>query len=166
MKYPRVMNPFFSKSESAKISIFVDFFSYQHVLMKIIYNFQLMKTVEGVHLIWYVLKRMLKIPILKIFAIRIFNAKSSIRHCSFKEKKTEIENRFIFSIFNEFFTCMPGRRIRYSVASIGTQRKGRENSLTSVRIYVSHQKFLIYVKTRYIFDKLMILLPLQRDISL
>ena len=71
------------------------------------------------------------------------------------KKKTEIENVY-----------MSGRRFRYSVASIGTQRKGREKSLTSVRIYVLHQKLLIYVKTRYIFDKFMIFLPLQRDISL
>ena len=78
----------------------------------------------------------------------------------------DITNPFSFSIFNEFFTYMSGRRFSYSVASIGTQRKGREKSLTSVRIYVLHQKLLIYVKTRYIFDKFMIFLPLQRDISL
>ena len=84
----------------------------------------------------------------------------------FQGKKIKIENRFSFSIFNEFFTCMSGRRFRYRVASIGTQRKGREKSLTSVRIYVLHQKLSIYVKTRYIFDKYIIFLPLQRNISL
>ena len=59
-------------------------------------------TVEGVRLIWYVLKRMLKIPILKIFSVKTFNAKSSIRHWSFKRKKQKLKIDFHFRYSTSF----------------------------------------------------------------
>ena len=59
-------------------------------------------SVEGARLIWYVLKRMLKIPILKIFSVKTFNAKSSIRHWSFKRKKQKLQIDFHFRYSTSF----------------------------------------------------------------
>ena len=45
---------------------------------------------------------MLKIPILKIFSVKTFDAKSSIRHWSFKEQKQKLKIDFHFRYLTSF----------------------------------------------------------------